>query len=106
MVDNQLPPALARFIESQGCEAKHVLDIGLAEASDSQILRFAESEEYVLISKDEDFLHLILRPAATASLVWIRIGNCRKQFLLEAFDRAWPRLLERIESGERIVEVR
>jgi len=54
--DNQLPAALARFIESRGCHAKHVLDIGLAEASDTQIFRHAESEGYILVSKDEDFL--------------------------------------------------
>lgn len=105
LVDNQLPAALAGFIESRGCYAKHVLDIGLAEASDAQILRHAESEGYILVSKDEDFLHLVLKPTATAGLVWVRIGNCRKQYLLEAFDRAWPRLVERLESGERIVEV-
>jgi predicted nuclease of predicted toxin-antitoxin system len=44
LVDNQLPAALARFIESRGCQAQHVLDIGLAEASDTQIFRQAESE--------------------------------------------------------------
>ena len=105
LVDNQLPAALARFIESRGCHAKHVLDIGLAEACDTQILRYAELESYILVSKDEDFLHLVLRPGVTTGLVWVRIGNCRKQHLLEAFDRVWPRLMERIESGERIVEV-
>jgi len=78
---------------------------GLAEASDRQILRHAESEGYILVSKDEDFLHLVLRPAVTTGLVWVRIGNCRKQHLLEAFERVWPRLVERMESGERIVEV-
>ena len=105
LVDNQLPAALARFIESRGCHAEHVLDVGLAEASDTQILQHAQLGGYILVSKDEDFLHLALRPAATTGLVWVRIGNCRKQHLLEAFERAWPRLVERIESGERIVEV-
>jgi predicted nuclease of predicted toxin-antitoxin system len=106
LVDNQLPAALARFIESRGCHAKHVLDIGLSEASDIEIFRYAEAEGYILVSKDEDFLHLILRTSAAAGLVWVRIGNCRKQRLLDAFDRMWDRLVERIEAGERIVEVR
>ena len=44
LVDNQLPAALARFIESRGCLAKHVLDVGLAEASDKRIFLYAESE--------------------------------------------------------------
>jgi hypothetical protein len=39
-------------------------------------------------------------------LIWVRIGNCRKQHLLEAFDRVWPRIVEWIESRERILEIR
>lgn len=106
LVDNQLPAALARFIESRGCHAKHVLDIGLAGASDIEIFRYAEAEGHILVSKDEDFLHLMLQPSVSAGLVWVRIGNCRKQHLLDAFDRMWDRLVERIEAGERIIEVR
>ena len=67
LVDNQLPAALARFIESRGCHAKHVLEVGLAEASDTQILRHAEAEGYILVSKDDDFPHLALRPGTAAS---------------------------------------
>jgi predicted nuclease of predicted toxin-antitoxin system len=92
LVDNQLPAALARFIESRG---------GFRHSN----IPHAESGSYILVSKDEDFLHLALRPGVTAGLVWVRIGNCRKEHLLAAFDRAWLRLVERIESGERIVEV-
>lgn len=106
LVDNQLPAALARFIESLGYYAKHVLDLGLAEASDTQIFRLAESEGYILVSKDEDFLHFVLKPGTNTGLVWVRIGNCRKQDLLEAFGRAWPRLMERLALGERLVEIR
>jgi predicted nuclease of predicted toxin-antitoxin system len=95
LVDNQLPSALARWIEARGFEAKHVLDIGLEQPSDVEICRFAESHDYTLISKDEDLLYLALRPRSTLSLIWIRIGNCRKQKLLNAFDAAWPRLIQR-----------
>jgi predicted nuclease of predicted toxin-antitoxin system len=88
LVDNQLPAALARFIQAKGCQAVHVLDIGLAEASDIEIFQRAELDGYILVSKDEDFLHLVLKPGTSAGLVWVRIGNCRKQHLLEVFDRA------------------
>ena len=106
LVDNQLPAALARFIEAKGCQAVHVLDIGLAEASDVEIFQRAELDGYILVSKDEDFLHLVLKPGTSAGLFWVRIGNCRKHHMLEVFERAWPRLVERIEAGERIIEVR
>jgi predicted nuclease of predicted toxin-antitoxin system len=89
LVDNQLPSALARWIESRGRYARHVLEIGMADATDIDIFRYAVSEEHILVSKDEDFLHLALRPGVTAGLIWVRIGNCRKQQLLDAFERAW-----------------
>ena len=39
LVDNQLPAALARFLTSRGVECRHVLDAGLADASDAEIGR-------------------------------------------------------------------
>ena len=38
IVDNQLPPALARLIQSDlGEEAMHVADLGLRDATDSEL---------------------------------------------------------------------
>jgi predicted nuclease of predicted toxin-antitoxin system len=59
----------------------------------------------VLISKDEDFVNMVLR-TPTAGLVWVRIGNCRRAFLLEVFRRVWPRIVERIRQGDQFVEIR
>ena len=58
LVDNQLPVALARFLSAHGVECHHVLDRGLAQASDIEIWRYAAEREMILISKDEDFFHL------------------------------------------------
>ena len=41
IVDAQLPPALARLLTAHGHIAEHVEDIGLREADDSQIWRYA-----------------------------------------------------------------
>lgn len=106
LVDNQLPPALARFIESEfGCSGTHVADIGLRDASDAEVWQYASKIDAILVSKDEDFATMALR-APTAKLIWVRIGNCRKMFLFELFRDMWPRILARIDSGERIIELR
>jgi predicted nuclease of predicted toxin-antitoxin system len=57
LVDNQLPAALAEHLRTRGVDCQHVLHIGLAEATDVQICRYAMEQERVIISKDEDFLH-------------------------------------------------
>ena len=106
LIDNQLPTALARFLSDMGVSCTHVLDVGLGQASDIEIWRYAAEHEMVLISKDEDFFHLAGRPDATAHLVWIRVRNCRKQHLLAAIERAWPRIEACLRAGDCVVEVR
>ena len=55
LVDNQLPPMLARFLVMQGHEPDHVSDLGLSAADDEQVWRRAAEDGCVMISKDEDF---------------------------------------------------
>ena len=105
LVDNQLPPALARFVENEfRCSAIHVVDVGLRDASDAEVWHYASQTDSILVSKDEDFANMALR-APTAKLIWVRIGNCRKAFLFELFRRMWPRILERLDSGDRVIEI-
>jgi predicted nuclease of predicted toxin-antitoxin system len=106
LVDNQLPTALARRLSAQGLECRHVLDLGLDEADDATIWQQVVAEGFVLISKDEDFLHLANRSNANAQFIWVRLGNCRKQTLLTAFDALLPQLIVALETGARVVEVR
>lgn len=106
LVDNQLPPALARFIETEvGCSANHVADVGLRDASDATVWQYASKTDSILVSKGDDFATMILR-APTARLIWVRIGNCRKHFLFELFRHMWPRILARLGGGERLIEIR
>jgi predicted nuclease of predicted toxin-antitoxin system len=106
LVDNQLPPALARFIEFDlGAEATHVADVGLRDATDAELWAYATATDSILISKDEDFVSMVLN-TPTARLVWVRVGNCRRVFLLDVFRRIWPRIIERLEDRDRFIEVR
>jgi predicted nuclease of predicted toxin-antitoxin system len=59
-----------------------------------------------LVSKDEDFTYLATTPASAGKLVWVRLGNCRKIALLEAFRLQMPRIVAELEAGNRIVELR
>lgn len=84
LIDNQLPAKLAQWIIAQGYDSAHLQDIGLADAPDIESLEFAAANRYVLVSKDEDFLHLSLTRRGRPQLVWVRLGNCRTKHLLSA----------------------
>ena len=55
IVDAQLPPALALWLVEAGHEALHVEEIGLLDAEDPSIWRYAFENKAVILSKDEDF---------------------------------------------------
>ncbi len=104
LVDAQLPPGLARWISAQGYQAEHVADIGLLAASDQDIAARVESQDAVLVSKDEDFL--TLRLPDRFAFVWLRCGNCTNRVLIEWIAARWDRLTALLENGERMIEVR
>ena len=99
LVDNQLPDALARFLVWKGREAVHVLDVGLATADGQQVWAHATANGMVVVSKDEDFLHLSQRGKPPGQFLWVRLRNCRNAVLVAAFDKALPGHHHRIECG-------
>ncbi len=106
LVDNQLPVALARYLSAQGYVASHVLDVDLDEADDAAIWRWAGKEGWTIISKDEDFFHFANQSKGAMQVVWVRLGNCRKQTLLATFGKLMPQIVNALEQGTRIVEIR
>ncbi len=106
LVDNQLPRALVHFFNLKGVHCKHVLDIGMSDASDMTIWEYASQNGCIVVSKDEDFLYLAKARSSEARLVWIRLGNCRKKTLLASMEAAQPRIEQKLNAGERIVELR
>jgi predicted nuclease of predicted toxin-antitoxin system len=106
LIDNQLPSALAKWLESHGQEALHVLDVGLAEAKDEAIRSYVQANGLVLITKDEDFSRRATGPGTGVAVVWVRLGNCRKAALLSAFDNLLPQILAALEGGSRLIEIR
>lgn len=105
LVDNQLPAALARWLEAQGCQAEHVLTLQLAQSRDEILWERAARDGYVIVSKDEDFADFTLVRPEPVAVVWLRIGNCRTNDLLAAMARAWPEIVQQLDAGARLIEV-
>jgi predicted nuclease of predicted toxin-antitoxin system len=106
LIDNQLPPALAQYLQKRGFECQHVLDVELAEALDIEICRYAEEQECIIVTKDEDFLYLANQSKLKIRVIWVQLGNCRTKALLAGFDRLWPSIESSLKAGDRIVEIR
>jgi predicted nuclease of predicted toxin-antitoxin system len=106
LIDAQLPPALARWISSREHEATHGFDIAMHPAGDAAIWAFAEKDDRVLISKDEDFVDRWLLSDAPIRLLWIRKGNCSTEALMTWLEPLWSETIRRLDQGERLIELR
>ena len=105
IVDAQLPPALARYLQALGYDADHVLDLGLERAADRDIWEAATIHSAIIVTKDEDFRAMRMIAEEGPTILWIRIGNTTTPYLLDALARAWSLILDALERGEPIVEV-
>ena len=98
---------LARWLVARGHHAEHVSDINLADASDNTIWQYAERFRAVILTKDEDFaIWHDLRQPNVPRVVWLRIGNTRKAMLIARFEKLFAMIMERLEHGETLIEVR
>lgn len=105
LVDAQLPPSLAEALRRAGCQAVHLVELGLLAASDQQIWDEALSRSAVLITKDRDFP--VRRAAGNdgPAILWVRVGNIGNRELIQRTLRALPAIADAVERGEAVIEL-
>lgn len=106
-MDNQLPLALARFLAANGFDCRHVQDIGMDTTDDRAIWEYARAHGIGIVTKDADFPLMADRQGnIPPQVVWVRLGNCRKTALLQAFATMLPQLRALLDEGGRVIEIR
>ena len=105
-IDAHLSPAIARWLtDSLGEDAVTLAQLGLRDAEDEVIFAAARKADAVVMTKDSDFVDLVVRLGPPPRIIWLTCGNTSNDFLRDVLARAWPRITELLRSGERLVEV-
>lgn len=106
--DQQWSPATARWLKQRFTNADcfHVRNLGLRHASDRAIFEAARTAGAVVVTKDRDFKDLSESRQGGPQIVWLTCGNTSNARLSAIFEAVWPRVVERLEEGERVVVVR
>jgi predicted nuclease of predicted toxin-antitoxin system len=79
VVDANLSPKVAGYLQAAGHDAVHVVDVDLQHASDLVIMNWARTDERVVLSSDTDFGTLLARfEARDPSFLLLRHLNDRK----------------------------
>lgn len=105
-LDAQLPPQLASWIQQTlAINAIALRDIGLRDATDRAIFDAAKNANAVLISKDSDFVELVMRLGAPPKLIWLTCGNVSTAALQALFTAKLHEAIQVLDDGESIVEL-
>lgn len=94
LIDENLPPALAAWLRTDGFDAIHVSERNLLGATDQAILNAALAEGRIIVTRDNDF-DALSQPPSAPKVMKLGIGNCRNAEL-----RAWfgPRFNKAVEA--------
>lgn len=104
LIDAQLPPGLALWLNARGHVAHHVNDLGLGASPDHAIEARAREMRAVIWSKDADFADRARRTQGL-QVVWLRFGNTTNASLQAKLAPHWPAIESALTEGESLIEI-
>ena len=76
LFDHNLSPKLIRRLADIYPNALHVSGLGLDRATDREIWEYAQTHDYLIVTKDADFGDFSVVWGVPPQIIWIRRGNC------------------------------
>lgn len=76
LFDQNLSYRLVRALADIFPDSQHVRDVGMKDASDTQVWNYARSHGFAIVSKDSDFYQRSLTLGFPPKVIWVRLGNC------------------------------
>ncbi len=86
-------------------EAMALRDLGLRDASDTQIFNAAREQAVVIVTKDSDFVDLVTRLGTPPQILWVTCGNVTNRRLSVVLAKTFPSALRLLSDGEPVVEI-
>ncbi|MEX0646425.1 MAG: DUF5615 family PIN-like protein [Balneolaceae bacterium] len=105
LVDAHLPKRLSEFLSAHDIESKHTLDLPNRNATpDSEVIRFADEENRIVISKDSDFLDNYILDGSPGKLLIVSTGNINNRDLIRSFEKNLETLKSLFEENS-VIEI-
>ena len=82
LFDGNLSPKLPRLLVALFPGSVHVRDCGLKGHADHEVWEYARANGFTMVSKDSDFYQRSLLYGPPPKLVWLRLGNCTRDDLV------------------------
>lgn len=73
LLDQDVYAATGRFLANLGHDVVRVADFGLSKASDEELLKVAEQQQRIFVTRDRDYGALVFVKALGSGVVYLRI---------------------------------
>jgi predicted nuclease of predicted toxin-antitoxin system len=83
LFDQNLSRKLLPHLNTMYPGSAHVLPLGLAKSPDSDLWYYARHHGLTLVTKNTDLVDLCVLRGAPPKVLWLRIGNCTTQLVLD-----------------------
>ena len=87
LFDNNLPPALEKKLRRGFPGSRHVFTLNIHTFSDDELWNYARDSEFVVVTKDVDFIELQFLRGYPPKIVWLTMGNASTAYIAETLIR-------------------
>jgi predicted nuclease of predicted toxin-antitoxin system len=107
LLDQNLSYRIITKISKVFPNSKHVAALGLDRASDIDIWRYAKENNFVIVTKDNDFNELSTLYDFPPYIIWLRTGNSSVNMAVELLTKYQKQILNIISENETgIIEIK
>ena len=99
LLDQDVYAATARFLSDLGHDVVPVARIGLAQADDQDLLRVAQEENRIFVTRDRDFGNLVFVEGVSAGVLYLRILSSTQNAVHSERERVLDTYTERDLKG-------
>jgi len=106
LLDENLSRRLVPFLQEAYPESSQIALLDLQQASDLDVWRYAGEHDYVIVTQDADFYDLSLTRGVPPPVLWLRLGNVSKSWMLQVLLERSEEIRTAFETGITCVELR
>jgi Uncharacterized protein conserved in bacteria len=100
LADMPISPRTVSYLREEDYEATRANELGMEQAKDRQLLRYAAERDMVIITMDLDFGGLLaLSGMARPSVITFRLRNPDVNQVNKMLEAMLPKLLSELEAG-------
>lgn len=104
LLNMNLPRALMTQLAAVGHQARHVGDIGLARATDAEIIAEAQKTRETILTHDLDYGHLLAFSGDIApSVVIFRLRRIDSEILFKRLMEVWAEIERPLAEGAMVI---